>query len=433
MSTRRLLIAVCILVASMVIGGMALAQEPVVLRMVVGANAEEFETRKRAIEEFERLNPDIKVELELLLGGTAERLTNLAAGTSPDVGMEWELDFAQFAAKDAYLDLNQFIERDPDFAEYLSQQVLTPLVKTFEWDGKQYVLPEQNAAVVMFYNKDLVAEAGLSEPPDDWSDTSWNWSTFLDYAQKMTRTSGADQNVTHYGYGDMWWTQLSMMLWGWSNGGQWFDNQLNPTRSTMNNPNMVEAIQFYADLWLEYRVAPTWPERVQFDTPARFAEGQLGMGIGGHWFVPWFTSTSVDFDVAPLPVGPNGKTGMSDLGTTGLGIFRTTRHPEEAWRLVKFLTGHEGQTVYAESGLFVPVTRSAVEAFVDSEPHTERAWLFFSASEYANNLPVLVDWGSYVANAFNPMIHDVMEGRQPAVNAAMRVDEWTNAAIFQID
>src|SRR5690606_37554917 len=97
---------------------------------------------------------------------------------------------------------------------YLSESVLTPLVKTFEWDGKQYVLPEQNAAVVMFYNKDLISEAGLSEPPTDWSDTSWNWSKFLDYAQKMTRTQGADQTVTHYGYGDMWWTQLSMMMFG---------------------------------------------------------------------------------------------------------------------------------------------------------------------------------------------------------------------------
>lgn len=409
----------------------ALAQEPVVLRLEVGANQAEFETRKLALDEFERLNPDIKVELVMLSGWTAERLTRYAGGSAPDVTMEWELEFAQFANQGVYLDLTPFIEKDPEFQAYLHNDVLTPLLGAFQWEGKQLGLPEQNAPVVMFYNKDLLSEAGLAEPTMEWDDPSWNWDVFLDYAKKMTRTQGTE--ITHYGYGDMWWTQLSMMMMGWSNNGQWFDNQAAPTRSMMNNPNMVEAIQFYADLWLLHEVAPTWPERVQEDTVDRFASGRLGMGITGHWLVPMFKEAGINFDVAPIPMGPQGTSGMTDLGTTGLAIYNTTQHPEEAWRLVKFLAGHEGQKVYAESGLFVPVTRTAAHEFLAAEPHTERAWIFLSAPNHANLLPIFPEWPEYVGAVFNPELHRVMEGEVPASHAAEILDNWTNAAIFGRD
>lgn len=427
MRTRGLMVFVFALIM-VVLAGTSFAQRPVTLVLEVGGNNEEIETRRIAIDAFMAANPDIEVELRVLQGWTDERVTRYVGGAAPDVTMEWELEFANFADNGMYLDLAPFIARDPEFQEVMERDLFRPLLQAFQWDGKQLGLPEQNAAVVLFYNVDHFAEAGLADPPMEWDDPTWDWAAFLDAAQKLTRRN-ADE-VLRYGYGDMWWTQLTMMLWGWSNGGEWFDQMNNPTRSTLSDERMVEAIQFYADLWNLWNVAPTWPERVQKDTVMRFADGSMSMGVTGHWFVPMFSQAGIRYDVAPLPRGPQGASGMSDLGTTGLAIYNTTEHPEEAWRLVRFLAGVEGQKVYARSGLFVPVVRSAVPDFMAAAHRTPRSEVFLTAVNHAKPLPATVHWGEYVAQGFNPMLHDVMENIRPARVVAEEIDRMANTSIF---
>ena len=98
-------------------------------------------------------------------------------------------------------------------------------------------------------------------------------------------------------------------------------------------------------------------------TMGLFSSGRAAMVLGGHWRYQTVVRTKgLDFDIAVLPTGPKGHVAQSNIGTTGLAIAASSPRKQQAWEFVKFATGPVGQTVIGDSGLFVPVLRSALES-----------------------------------------------------------------------
>jgi multiple sugar transport system substrate-binding protein len=62
---------------------------------------------------------------------------------------------------------------------------------------------------------------------------------------------------------------------------------------------------------------------------------------------------------APLP-GPDGpETGLSTAGGSSLVLFRGSRHPDEAWKLIRFLSTPEAQTRFFRLTGDLPARREA--------------------------------------------------------------------------
>ena len=110
------------------------------------------------------------------------------------------------------------------------------------------------------------------------------------------------------------------------------------------------------------------------------------MSIGGRWLVPRFRRiTKFKWDVAHLP---KGKQRSTMIYTVCYSISKSCRQPENAWKLVKFLTGPEGQAIQSRLGLEIPSRRSVAEsnAFLDGkEPANSK--VFLEAIKYARFLP----------------------------------------------
>jgi multiple sugar transport system substrate-binding protein len=164
----------------------------------------------------------------------------------------------------------------------------------------------------------------------------------------------------------------------------------------MTNPEVVEAFQFYSDLWNSVGVA-TNPEQWEVQAGYQmFAAGRAAMTLVGHWFYPEFSKEehNLNMDIGVFPVGPSGTTSKTDLGGTGMAITEMTEHPDEAWAFLRFECGPEGQSIIARSGLFAPTLQSVANSddFLSSHEAIANAAVFNTAMDNAVSFPIGPAW-----------------------------------------
>lgn len=357
------------------------------------ANPDEAEGRARVIDEFTRRYPDI--EVRAVLSGPdpmQQMLTFCAGGKCPDVLMAWEQTYASLADRGALLDLNTMLDNDRGFAEELETESIAALYDTFTLDEKQYALPEQWSGNFLFYNKEIFAEAGTT-PPRRW-DAAWSFTEFLDVTRALTIRNRAG-TVTRWGFVDTWVPYYSAALFGMNNGIAWASPRTRPDRCNFADDAFIEGVQFYADLANEHRVSPTPADQQSISTMELFSQGKAALAMGGHWRYRTFSDADgLDFDLTALPAGPRSHGARSNIGTTGLAIAADSPRKEQAWEFVKFATGPIGQSVIAESGLFVPALKSAVNSggFAAAHPKTENLAILTEGPAYSGPLPVTPVW-----------------------------------------
>ncbi|MFF0491563.1 ABC transporter substrate-binding protein [Nocardia sp. NPDC004068] len=360
------------------------------------ARPEEARARTRIIDAFRRHRPDI--EVRTILSGPdplQQMLTYCAGGRCPDVLMAWELLYAGLAERGVLLDLRDLIARDPVGAT-LREDGYPELYDVFGYGGGQFALPEQWSGVFLYYNRELFARAGVVAP-SSW-DAAWSFDEFLSAATALTRGTGRDRQ---WGFVDGWVPAYSAACFGMNNGVEWFTPPVAPVRANVGDPRFAAGVQFYADLALRHGVAPKVADRQSVSAYDLFASGRAAMLLGGHWLYSEFAERAdLDFDVTVLPVGPHGgPSAITDVGCTGLAIAAASPRREQAWEFVKFATGPVGQAVIAESGLFVPVLRSAMRSpgFLAAHRRIRNLAVFTEGPEHSRPLAVTPTWGKVEA------------------------------------
>ncbi|GLV53386.1 sugar ABC transporter substrate-binding lipoprotein [Dictyobacter sp. S3.2.2.5] len=396
-------------------------------------NPNEIALAKKITDKFMAQNPDIKIVIQT--GNGANHLqklnTELAGSSPPDLSMMWELDYGSYARKGVFADLHQFIKNDSEFQNKVFSQEYKPVLDMFTWDGKLYVLPEQVTDTVLFYNKDHVKEAGL-QMPTSWDDSSWTWDKFLSYAQKLTQTSGG--RVTRYGYAEMWWWGLTACnVFAAANGGNWFENPVNPPANSSNltDPKIASAIQWYADLTNVHHVAAPSKSLTAQAGYQLFMSGKVSMGVVGHWFYGAFAGASgLNFDIAPIPIGPNGGSfSRTNTGGTGIAISSKTKYPEQAWRFAKYWGGVEATTM---RNIWLPPLQNIgySNAYKQSNAAMQHANLFLDVLKSGNthSLPISPAWATFSV-PWNTVTTDIWDGKKTTSQSLAALDQTINQDI----
>ena len=387
------------------------------LSFFFAANPEEADARRRIIAEFSRRHPDIPVRIVLSGPDPVQQMSTFCAGGKcPDVLMAWELTYAALADRGVLLDLNTLARGDPAFSTDLHRDSIAALYDTFAFNGGQYALPEQWSGNFLYYNTALFAEAGVPTPPAHW-EQPWTFAEFLAAAQALTKRSAAG-TVSQWGFVDTWVPTYSAGLFAMNNGAPWCEPRTNPTHLNLDDDAFLHGVQFYADLAASHHVSPTTIDAQSMSTMDLFAAGKAAMALAGHWRYQSFArAPGLAFDVTTLPLGPHGTRPCSNIGTTGLAIAADSPRREQAWEFVKFAAGPVGQALIADSGLFVPVLRSALRSagFAAAHRRITQLSVLTEGPAHSGYLPVTPAWPKIDAlldRSFGP----VLRGKRTAMS-----------------
>lgn len=350
-------------------GGLGTAEEPVEITMMSNdAFAETWQ--EQLVPEFNKAYPHIKVTIDstpydsLLAKG-------MLNGTSPTGDYDLiTLDdpwAPQLADAGVLLDLKDdaaaWTEDDYDWDDFNSAAL-----GASEWDGGQYGVPLRSNLLVMLYNKDLYAQAGLPEPTPELT-----WDEYMEQAPQLVQDTDGDGETDSWAAGLTWVRGvLSPPFWQTvlnSNGGALFDEDMTPTFDT---EEAAEALQLQVDL-LEY--APPGASTYNYNEPLdAFRQGKVAT------LFTWgsaYRSAAVDSSVTtltPEQVGiqtmPAGSEGASaHRGIWSGSVFKNSDNPEAAWALLQWMSSKEGETWTSNALGSFPARKSTLA----SDP--AEAWL----------------------------------------------------------
>lgn len=379
--------------------------EPVTLSFVV--QSYEADYFAPLAEEFMRENPEITVEINQIVGNNFQ-----AYGEADVVGVNAFM-FPQFQAQGAYLDLTPLIEQDPnfDFADFYPGTV-----DLFTREERVWAIPSGIDTFVMYYNKSLFNQSGLTTPSNDWT-----WDDMFSIAVTI-RERGNEQQ---FGYAvPEQSVELNAMILMTQHGGQIFNDLSNPTDVTFNHPLNIEAMQWYQDLFFDYNIAPTPDQANSYygfgdQTIIRgVLQGDIGMWPGnfserggGTWPVEW---TNLDWGMVALPGDVNAAT--SGFGN-GFAISAEAEKPEAAWKWVVFLSEQIPQ-------FLIPARQSLTNSrdFKDQLGEEAAAAALDSMENVALISPELIQFENALIN-YSQAIQDIHNGEATAQEALDRAQE----------
>lgn len=354
-----------ILAASMIfVGAKTKQKEAVTISVVTLANAELGDTLKVIIPKFEAENPSIKIKLDPLGMDTIWNKVKLdyqsKAGTW-DVPIMWDW-WSSVIMKGKHAEpLDKYMKRDK-----IDKNVFVPeLLRDWTWEGVTYGIPYHSGVYTMFYRKDLwenpkekaayKAKYGRDlMPPDTWKD-------YLEIGEFFTRP---DKNF--YGLAPAGKAQADLpfiwMIYLKSVGREPFGPDWKPD---FDNKDSID----FFNLWVKsFKYAPPGNIAVEhFETEPQFMNGKTATLIswtplGGMIGNPKLGTLKAEQVVTlriPKGEGPNGKH-SSMGGAWGMTINPVSKHKEEAWTFIKWLTDHEQDLIAANFG-YTPARKASYE------------------------------------------------------------------------
>ncbi len=262
------------------------------------------------------------------------------------------------------LNLNSFSSYAKDGLLYPGDEVLSPktredFLEAFARGGtyrdKLYGFPILASARAFFYNRDLLARAGVAAPPRTWDE-------FVQAAKRVQKLGGG---VIGYalplGPEE---AQAEWSIWMWNNGGAWKAGEA----WAINSEKNVETLEFLAALANTHKVTQVNPGKTNRTDGAfqLFKDGKVGMVMG---FSPLAAQLDADgkvsYGVAQMPtnVGTPVTLGVEDY----LMAFKKAGNQDAVRRFLDLYYQPEQITRWIAAEGFLPVTKSGRERMSGNE------------------------------------------------------------------
>jgi multiple sugar transport system substrate-binding protein len=349
------------------------------------------------VKAFEDENSSIDVELETLPYDdyfTALQ-TAVAGGTAADV---FELNYENFVT---YRENGSLAPMDG-----VDGSVFVPsLLEAFASDGTQYGLPESFSDVVLYYNKDLFAEAGVDTPTADWT-----WADEKSAAEKLTDGDvwGDYQPITY----NEFYKALAQA------GGDFFDAD---GKVAFDSPQGVAAAK-----WLVDKSGTTMPTAEDgagtpdFDTNL-FKDGKLAMWHTGIWMFDALADSSFEWDIA---VEPGDAAPASAMFANAVVVSASSKQQEAAQAFATFLAGSQtsADTRIASGWELPPIADDAVRTdYLAKTPPTNRQAVFDALD--AVILPPVIERQQEMQDAVTEELTEAAAGRKSPEEAVAAAAE----------
>jgi multiple sugar transport system substrate-binding protein len=339
----------------------------------------------------------IRVAIEAPGNSTYLRLdTLLAAGTPPDANWTQGSRWLEYVVRGAYKDLTSLVQRDRSFAA--DKIIPKSYDDQVRYQGKSYVVPMNTASYVMYYNKELFRRAGGRAPAEGWT-----WDDWFAAAERLSTGSGDQRQFGATVYSNFKWNVpwlKQIQKDGW-------DHNIAPTKSLLDDREIVDAMRIQAEMRTRYKYAPMPADN------AAFAGGRVAMDVNGDWVMASLKRAGRDdWDVAVLPKKKRIATAFYVQGNV---MGTSAKHPDAVWEWLKYITTDDAQRHVVETSARMPVTPEQAQklwvplakaSFGVEHPEVFLKQWEYGSSYFNSDLTVRLE-----QEALDPGFKKVMEGQ----------------------
>lgn len=364
MKNKCLMLVICaVLIAALTLSACSTKQptqsndktpkEPVTIRFVdVMPGPERDAIYKELIDKFNADNPGIKVVLETIPWDQAHnKLVTLGTSNSmPDVIMVhtgWRSEF---------INAGWISKLDSNYEKFKYKDSLIPYIKDIAIKKEQqdvygniYYMTDALNTHALFVRSDWFKEANLPLPT--------TWDEVFAAAEKLT-----DKSKNRYGFSyrgaRLGFEQIMDYVFT-ETGGRLYDEKGNCLLST---PEAVAAYKRYTDIYkngYSPKDSLNWgySEMVQ-----GFTSGLVGILNQTSEVITTCQGSMKDgtWTVIPFPKGKDGKI-HTQVNGFGYSIAANSKHPDEAWKFIEYLSSPEASIKYAKGNGFIPVVKEAAD------------------------------------------------------------------------
>lgn len=380
---------------------------------------------KEIIADFEKANPDIKVEYVGIAATEYQSKVDTAirGGGLPDVGGVGAAMLAGFSAQNALDPLDDRLAGS-SLNGQLNKDMVASLKAAGGGDGTLYSIPTSANNGVLYYRTDLFQKAGLQSPT--------TWDNFYTAAEKLTNSGKNEFGYTIRGGAGSIAQALDAMY-----GQSQITSFWNGDKTTVNDPKNVAALEKYAGLYK--KVTPAADLNNDFTKMvAQWDSGTIGMlnhNLGSYQ--DHVKALGADkFRGIPLPTAADGKRVQVSNPVDGLGVFKSSKNKEAAWKFIEFAVSKGENSKFNEAAGQVPAnTGAAGDAWVQrAEPTKLAAAALTDGSTKIVQLPYyLPDWNTISKAENEPNFQKVLLGKMSAKAFLDKLAEELNSAQAEWD
>ncbi|MEG2786863.1 MAG: sugar ABC transporter substrate-binding protein [Romboutsia sp.] len=296
------------------------------------------------IEGFEKENPNIDIQLEVISNGDywTKMETAAAGGSAPDVFWVDARRFGTYAKEGMLVGMDDYIkENNIDMSQYLES-----ITSIYNFDGKQYAMPSFWDDTVLLLNTKMMEEYGIEKPKKDW-----NWEEMIAWLEDAKAKLPKD--IYPFASNTLEYTQLGIFNGIALSGGQVLNED--KTKALIDTPESVNGYKTYLDLVKSDLHSPF---DVTLETGAGTlfkSEKALAYQAGSYSLLTYSDKEQAqvagNFEIYPIPEIKEDVKTKSVIHGVGNVISANSKYPDEAFKFINYMSSEESMKTYTELAL----------------------------------------------------------------------------------
>ncbi|WP_319411657.1 extracellular solute-binding protein [uncultured Cohaesibacter sp.] len=290
--------------------------------------------------EFEKANPDVKINLEFVPyeGLHDKTVLSQGAGGGYDVVLYDVIWPAEYAQNNVLVDVTDKI------TDEMQSGILPGAWTTVSYDGKRYGMPWILDTKYLFYNKEMLKKAGIDKAPATWAELKAD-------AQKIKDAGIVDYPIA-------WsWAQAEAAICDYTTLVSAFGGDfIKDGKPAFAEGGALDALNYMVDSYESGLTNPNSKEFLEEDVRNVFQNGDAAFALNWTYMYnlandPKESKVAGNVGVVAAPGVEGISTESAVNGSMGLGITSTSEHPDEAWDYIVYMTSQKVQNDYARLSL----------------------------------------------------------------------------------
>ena len=349
-------------------------------------------------------------------GGYSDKINaSVMSGDLPDVLTVDGPNIAAYAA-------NHIIQPLAELTDEERNVYLESILEQGTYDDKLYALGAMESSVGLYYNKEILREAGIEVPDQEHP---WTWTEFSEILNQlkpiMKEKNGYPLDMT-FPVGEATIYYYAPFIW--ANGGDLVDEEGLLAEGYFNSEQNAETVRYFASLAEKEYMSATPIDKL-------FESGRAAFKFDGAWEVNTIYGSYPDIElgVAPYIVGDGwDKERYTPTGSWAYAASSKTKNLEGATELVKWMSGVDSGLLLFEKTNSLPSTYGAFEQIKLFEEDENYKALYYQLSTYGHPRPKTPVYPQ-VSTSFQQVLENVALGGMDAETELDKSVERINAKL----